>query len=233
MAWCKPSRRRPADKLISRRVDRLVSRLPEVSYLCVSGAFARHRHHRGLRSVSVPRSRHPVREHVRHDQRGLPVRLAYNEYRIGCEVPARGTCVVDVGRVDPSDSSSLAPRPQSVHTISQPLHSLYTPRCCRPRRPSPRVSALWARRRFMTSCVVSESTSMSRPPGLTHSWSVTPANTLCWLARRFRPRCSDQVQRLISTQTGTISCRHPRRVSPQVTGHGRSRCGARGQPVRW
>jgi hypothetical protein len=44
---------------------------------------------------------------------------------------------------------------------------------------SPRVSALWARRRFMTSCVVSESTPMSRPPGLTHNWSVTPANTLC------------------------------------------------------
>lgn len=74
---------------------------------------------------------------------------------------------------------------------------------------------------------------MSRPPGLTHNWSVAPANTFCWPSRRFRPRCSGQVQRLVSTQTGTISCRHPRRVSPQVTGNGRSRCGDREQAFRW
>jgi hypothetical protein len=71
------------------------------------------------------------------------------------------------------------------------------------------------------------------PTGVTHHWSVTPANTLCWPSRRFRPRCSDQVQRLILTQTSTISCRHTRRVSPQVTGNGRSRCGDRERPVRW
>lgn len=75
---------------------------------------------------------------------------------------------------------------------------------------------------------------MSRPLGLTRNWSVAPANTLCWPSRRFRRWCSGhQVQRLISTQTSTISCRHTPRVSPQVTGNGRSRCGDREQAVRW
>jgi hypothetical protein len=50
------------------------------------------------------------------DERGLSVSLITTRNRIGYEVPARGTCVSDVSRVDPSDSSSLAP-----------IHSLYTP----------------------------------------------------------------------------------------------------------
>jgi hypothetical protein len=58
-----------------------------------------------------------------------------------------------------------------------PLHSLSTPRCCRPCRAASTVSGLWVRRRFMTSCVASESTPMSRPPGLTRNWSVAPVNT--------------------------------------------------------
>jgi len=74
---------------------------------------------------------------------------------------------------------------------------------------------------------------MSRPPGLTHNWSVIPAKTLGWPSRRFRLRCSAQVQRLISAQTGTISSRHPRRVNPQLTGNERSRCGDLEQAVRW
>jgi len=62
----------------------------------------------------------------------------------------------------------------------------------------------------MTSCVVSGSTLMSRPPGLTHNWSVIPVKTLGWPSRRFRLRGSAQVRWLISTQIGTISSRHPR-----------------------
>jgi hypothetical protein len=85
----------------------------------------------------------------------------------------------------------------------------------------------------MTSCVVSGSTLMSRPPGLIHNCSVIPAKTLCWLARRFRLRYSAQAQQLISTQTATISSRHPRRVSPQVTGSVRLRCGDREQAFPW
>jgi hypothetical protein len=56
---------------------------------------------------------------------------------------------------------------------------------------------------------------------------------VCWLSSRFRRWCSDQVQRLILTQTSTISCRHTRRVSPQARGNGRSRCGDRERAVRW
>jgi hypothetical protein len=52
-------------------------------------------------------------------------------------------------------------------------HTLYTPRWCRPHRPAPMVSALWARRRFMSSCVASDSSPMSRPPGMTRNGAIT------------------------------------------------------------
>jgi hypothetical protein len=164
---------------------------------------------------------------------GLAVRVTTTRYRNGCAVPVRGACAPNVGRSDPSVSPSLA----SVHSLYTQfrIRSTACPHhgAAAPRRPAPRVSALWGRHRFMTSGVVSESTPMSRPPGLIHNGSVTPANSLWWPSGPFRRRCSDrQVQRLISTQTGTISWRHTPRVSPQVTGNGRSRCGDREQAVR-
>jgi hypothetical protein len=48
----------------------------------------------------------------------------YNEIRNGLLGPRSGACVVDVGRADPSDPYRTHPQP--VHTISAPIHSLYT-----------------------------------------------------------------------------------------------------------
>jgi hypothetical protein len=98
-------------------------------------------------------------------------------------------------------------------------HRLYTPWCCRSRRAASTVCALWAEHRFMTSCVVSESTPMSRPLTLTRRWSVAAADTTCWSSRRVRPRWSDhQVPALAQTGTDIISWRPTRAGQPAGDG---------------
>src|SRR5438874_2184357 len=82
------------------------------------------------------------------------------------------------------------PSTACTHNLAS-IHRLYTPRCYRSRRPAPTVCALWAEHRFMTSCVVSESTPMSRPLTLTRKWPVAAADTTCWSSRRVQPRWSD------------------------------------------
>lgn len=81
------------------------------------------------------------------------------------------------------------------------------------------VFAPWARRRFISSCVASESTPMSRPPRMTRNGAITtPANTICSPSCRLRSRCMDhQVQELTAPQTSTLLCGHIRRLSQQAT----------------
>ena len=99
-----------------------------------------------------------------------------------------------------------------------------------PPRRCPYGVAPWARRRSMTSCVASESTPRSRPPGPTRNGSITPANTISWTCR-FRSRCSEhQAQGLTLARTGMISCGHTRWTSKQARDNGPPRGGDRERP---
>lgn len=155
---------------------------------------------------------------LRRTGRSGRVLLTTERYGVGCLGPGGGTLLLTVvGRVRRIPHRSHLSTACTHHVDAGPAEP---PLRCR----------LWARHRFMTSCVASGSTLMSRPRGLTRNGSVIPDNTASAPTSRVR-RCPDrQVQELTPTRTSAVPGGHTQQVSQHATGTGRPRCGDRKQP---